>query len=355
VLSYYRGAKGEDFRYVKKSWGTAFVQVAEGRETTIFARAHGGASVPCEAGAISEWPLCSARTPYDEPSQCGLDPEEYYVLKPGVTPPAFRFELKGDLALGLLDRCVQEGFSAAGLICMDLAVLKCLKSNGSMTVSGSFTEPPAAVFIDGQASPLGEGAARSQSGFGAVGQRYFCALAREPVTDLGLLAETLVARGGAACGTEATTAAVREYQAAMKKNPNAGKQVVWRGHEVAFTELYLPVRVPEDMPKGSQILVVYEALELHPSQLPAFRKVSFRKNYVPVDAWCVSASEVKNPEREFKLACRLPVKAGEVLLVSLHGVSGGGSQSVHCDWVKPEAKTVNSAPATPASGAPQKP
>ena len=100
VLTYFKGAKGEDFRYEQMPWGTAFVQYAGGQRKLHYGRINGVSRAAVE-GAILGWPC------YDEHGLAGLNPDESatYCLDPaGRRPPAW-FSLPAD------DVYVADGFA----------------------------------------------------------------------------------------------------------------------------------------------------------------------------------------------------------------------------------------------------
>ena len=100
VLTYFKGANGEDFRYEQMPWGTAFVQYSGGQRRLQYGRINGVARAAVE-GAILGWPC------YDEHGLVGLNPDESatYCLDPaGQRPPAW-FSLPVD------DVYVADGFA----------------------------------------------------------------------------------------------------------------------------------------------------------------------------------------------------------------------------------------------------
>ncbi len=91
VLTYFKGANGEDFRYEQMPWGTAFVQYVGGQRKLQYGRINGVARAAVE-GAILGWPC------YDEHGPVGLNPDESatYCLDPAGRRPPVWFSLPVD-------------------------------------------------------------------------------------------------------------------------------------------------------------------------------------------------------------------------------------------------------------------
>jgi hypothetical protein len=104
VLSYFKGAKGEDFRYIKTEWGSAFVQLDGGKTNLIYGRIHGTPYAQVEGG-IYGWPFYNAKGP------AGLNPGRYYVLNPAAKRPAAFFSSSNLFSPSLYEGFVEEGFA----------------------------------------------------------------------------------------------------------------------------------------------------------------------------------------------------------------------------------------------------
>ncbi len=95
VLSYFRGAEGEEFRYERMPWGSRFVQIEkDGTRRLIYGAATGVQAVP-EAGlGIANWLVYNEDEPthtWNRTGPAGLHPERWYVLDPTVKRPPVWF------------------------------------------------------------------------------------------------------------------------------------------------------------------------------------------------------------------------------------------------------------------------
>ncbi len=95
VLSYFRGAEGEEFRYEKMPWGSRFVQIgADGSRRLIYAAATGVQAVPQAGVGIANWLVYNDDDPthtWNRTGPAGLHPERWYVLDPTVKRPPVWF------------------------------------------------------------------------------------------------------------------------------------------------------------------------------------------------------------------------------------------------------------------------
>ncbi|MGA2067385.1 MAG: DUF6259 domain-containing protein, partial [Thermoguttaceae bacterium] len=139
VLTYFKGANGEDFRYEQMPWGTAFVQYAGGRRNLQYGRIN-GVSRAAVQGAVLGWPC------YDEHGLAGLNPDESatYCLDPaGQRPPAW-------LSLPADDVYVADGFANEDLAYFQLQpVPGCAAATRAVYLNAP--SGPAAVWVDGRA------------------------------------------------------------------------------------------------------------------------------------------------------------------------------------------------------------
>jgi hypothetical protein len=139
VLSYFKGAGGEDFRYEQMPWGTAFVQYSAGQRKLQYGRINGVSRAAVE-GAILGWPC------YDEHGPAGLNPDESatYVVEPaGQRPPAW-FAPAAD------DVYVADGFANEDLAYFQLQPVPG-RTAATQAVCLNAPVAPAAVYVDGKA------------------------------------------------------------------------------------------------------------------------------------------------------------------------------------------------------------
>ncbi len=104
VSSYFKGAKGEDFRYVRTAWGSAFVELVGGKTNLLYGRIHGTPYAQVEGG-IYGWPFYNAKGP------AGLNPNRYYVVDPNLKVPAVHFSSNNQFAPSLYEGYVEEGYA----------------------------------------------------------------------------------------------------------------------------------------------------------------------------------------------------------------------------------------------------
>lgn len=110
VRSYFKGAKGEDFRYVNYPWGSALVEFdAAGKEKAMhYGRIHGVHEAKTK-GAIYGWAMYNAEGP------AGLHPERYYPLDPKAERPQIWFSTANNFSDGLYEAYVEDCFGTSNL------------------------------------------------------------------------------------------------------------------------------------------------------------------------------------------------------------------------------------------------
>ena len=149
VLTYFKGANGEDFRYEQMPWGTAFVQYAGGQRKLQYGRINGVARAAVE-GAILGWPC------YDEHGLVGLNPDESatYCLDPAGRRPPVWFSLPVD------DVYVADGYADEDLAYFQLRPVPS-RAAATNSVYLNAASGPVAVWVDGKAvKPVAAGANR---------------------------------------------------------------------------------------------------------------------------------------------------------------------------------------------------
>ena len=167
VLSYFKGANGEDFRYEQMPWGTAFVQYVNGQRKLQYGRINGVTHAAVDGGILG-WPC------YDEHGPAGLNSAETatYCVDPACARPQAWFSLAAD-----------DVFVAAGFVAENLAFfqLQPIPNREAKTKSVFLNSPaaPAAVWVDGQAvKPVAAGPNRWEIPVGR--SAFVAAVFREP-------------------------------------------------------------------------------------------------------------------------------------------------------------------------------
>ncbi len=172
VLSYYRGEKGEDFRYEKTPGGSSFVQVSGQERQVIYARVNGLTRADVPKGGIFGWPC------YDGRGIAGLNPDESvtYVVDGALPRPAVWFELPGD------DLFVADGYAGEDLAFLQLQPIPGQKLSTQSLILHAPAEPKA-LWVDGQpVKPNADGAKRWK--IAVTENSHVVALLAEPPADL---------------------------------------------------------------------------------------------------------------------------------------------------------------------------
>jgi hypothetical protein len=121
VLTYFTAADGAEFRYVRKPWGSAFVEMAGGQEKLVSGRVHGVREARLAAAeGVAGWPV------YNDDGPAGLHPERYYVVRPGTPRPAVYFRTNNKFAPGLYEAYVHDGYLGEHSAWLDLRPLESL-------------------------------------------------------------------------------------------------------------------------------------------------------------------------------------------------------------------------------------
>ncbi len=144
VLTYFRGDKGEDFRYEQTPWGTAFVQYEGGKRLFHYGRIYNVAKAD-PPGGIAGWPC------YDASGPTGLNPRQCYVIDPNVARPAAWLEIPDGV-------CVADGFANDVLMFARLAAADANMgaSGPGLSVFLHSAQEPKGVWIDGKAAQAGK-------------------------------------------------------------------------------------------------------------------------------------------------------------------------------------------------------
>lgn len=195
TLSYFRGAKGEDFRYEKTGWGSRFVQVVDGKPQVQYARAHGATHAPGPqhgGGNVAGWSFYNA----DGPS--GFHPERYYVLDPAVPRPSVYFS-PGFQTLpgGAVEKSFYEHYVEDSAANENFAFLKIkpIPSVGNIIKSDKIflhaPEAPKKVWVNGKDTPVTPAQVDGETVYEIpfMSPATICVLLKEPKEGLASLEE----------------------------------------------------------------------------------------------------------------------------------------------------------------------
>lgn len=155
VLSYFRGAEGEEFRYEKMPWGSRFVQLEKnGGKRLIYGVATGVQAVPLEGVGIANWLVYNDDDPshtWNRTGPAGLHPERWYVLDPSVKrPPVWFSTVQG------YGPSFYEAYAADSGYNDTFAFLKLRTIGNLVAVTGweslvlHSPKPPVAVYVNGK-------------------------------------------------------------------------------------------------------------------------------------------------------------------------------------------------------------
>ncbi len=174
VLSYFKGSDGEEMRYVRTDWGSAFMAVAPGGEKLVYGRIH-GTPYARVTGGIFGWPLYNAEGP------AGLNPERFYVLDPGLKRPAAYFSSNNPSSPSLYEGYVDEGYADedfAYIVIRPREDILNIITYDSVVLNAA--EAPKAVFVNGKAvKPSAAGEGRWKIDFQLTGPVTIVALLRD--------------------------------------------------------------------------------------------------------------------------------------------------------------------------------
>ncbi len=308
VLSYFRGAKGEDFRYVQMPWGSEFVQY-QGRKAEVQYARITGVTHAAVGGAIVSWPC------YDKDGPAGLNPSITYVVDPACPRPASWFSLGAD------DVCIADGFANGRLAFMQLQPIG-NAADGTITVTLHSAVAPKAIWVDGQAvtaKPAAKGSWEIQAGKGAM----VAALLQEPAAGFAALDPSVLASRYVDAATK------RDIVRPAFLSPDA----VLRNKVVATIAPNIPVGNSLSITltlgeKSSRIGLQGESQSILPLKAPAtagMLHISMTGRRAP--ACCIDGKTVALTNTGDGYSCDLPMKANELAL--LQCTSAG---SLTFDW-----------------------
>jgi len=291
VLSYFKGAKGEDVRYLKTSWGSAFVEIAGGKTNLIYGRIHGTPYAQVDGG-IFGWPLYNANGP------AGLNPSRYYVLNPKLSRPTAYFSSNNQFSPSLYEGFVEEGFATdqfAYLKIKPRAELLDIIRYDSVLLHAAAA--PQAVYLNGKpvkVEPAGAG--QWKISFELTGAASIVAILKDPPADV-------------PASSNAVTRVVGRDWAVDQFLPVAGTTGTG-GPSITL----MPLRAPADQGEGK--------LEVTVTARSAIERIDFNGATQPI------LTDVQ--KNLAKTVVVLPLKAGETGLLTVYAAAGA---TVNSQWV----------------------
>ena len=302
VLSYLKGAKGEDIRYVKTAWGSAFVEITGNTTNTLYGRIHGTPYAKVDGGSIYGWPVYNAKGP------AGLHPNRYYVLDPNLKRPTVFFASNNLFSPSLYEGYVDEGFATdafayinikprenlLGIIMYDSVVLHAPEAPKAVYVNGALTQPR--MLTNGQ----------WKIDFQLTDKVAIVALLKDTPEGFDKLAANAVGRS---LGNDW---AIDQF--ASTSGTNAVKATP-TGFSCNPSQVLVPIRAPGNQGDGF--------LKLSFSSSAPVKKVDFNGMEKPF------ASMVM-PDKSLAGELSLPMKANEQGLISIRPE---GATRVACEWV----------------------
>lgn len=289
VLSYFKGAKGDDFRYIKMAWGSAFVEISGNKTNLCYGRIHGTPYAEV-VGGIYGWPCYNAKGP------AGLHPNRYYVLDPGLQRPAVYFSSNNQFARSLYEGYLDDGFIADSFAYITLKPREDLLGIiGYDSVILNTAAEPRTVLLNGvSVKPLAQG-----NGKWKIDYR----LQSDPITIVAILKELPAGVAQIAAGTVARTVASD-----------------WN------IDQYL-AGVGLDLAKAPPIFSEYRSVILAPVRAPLDQGDGALKVSLPEGVTRVAFNGVDKP---LAASLLLPMKAGEQGLLLVRST---GRPLVKYEWV----------------------
>jgi len=295
MLSCFRGLDGEQFHYEETPWGTAFVELNDGKRMVRYARIQ-GVSRAAGAGTILGWPC------YDSEGPAGLDPSIVYVVDGSLSRPASFFTLPPDAEATVLD-----GYAAENLAWMQL-VPAAGATPQDVAVRLSGPHAPVAVWVDGsRVTPAG------QAGGWMIPARTDAtvfALLTEPPTGFDALAGNKPLARHVEAETRrdffkpaAFAADVAQKDGRLSIGQQRSQHACNFSERLSQQQTHVPVKAPT---KG--------VLRFGPAQVGK----PFDQKLTPAVAWWVNGKPVMPGEKGLEI----PLEAGETAVVSVFATAG---------------------------------
>jgi len=160
-----------------------------------------------------------------------------------------------------------------------------------------------------------------------------------------MIAQNLVARqrhhdGSTFWDSEAVTDKARNLNQELQAKGQLKKNQIVLDKEATFSDLYLPITIPDDTPEGTLLRVAFTVTNSNKTQIELFlRKVTMSLNNEPIEQYYLSSPQVKDRDTQHSLTATFPVKAGEIVIPSLNGFRGAGYKLITCTLVPPTQDT----------------
>jgi hypothetical protein len=155
VLSYFRGAAGEEFRYERMPWGSRFVQMEKaGGRRLLYAVATGVQAVPQAGVGIANWLVYNSDDPshtWKRTGPAGLHPERWYVLDPTIGRPPVWFSTVQGYGPSFYEAYVEDSGYNDYFAFLKLRTIETLQAvSGWESLVLHCPTPPVAVYVNGK-------------------------------------------------------------------------------------------------------------------------------------------------------------------------------------------------------------
>ena len=312
VESYFRGEKGDEFRYEKMPWGSRFVQPdGKGNRRFLYGIASGVQAVPVADAGIAGWVVYNQDDTghtWNRTGPSGLHPDRFYVLDPRIKRPPAWFSTTQGCGPSLYESYVEDCSWNEYLLFLRLRPIERLsKIAGAENLLLHSSTPPACVYVNGTKTELKKSAGSDTYAMNVQVPSDIVVMLQAPppglenahkaaltrATESGApvdyyLAEALQPQIDGGRGTN-DLPAVKDASV-----PHFGFNYGMRKH------LYVPVAAPADSKGG--------VLRLH---LPPRENVNLERVEVNFQALALAQDRLSIPE-----TLEIPLAPGEIKLVS---------------------------------------
>ena len=159
VLSYFRGTKGEEFRYERVPWGSRFVQIGEdGAKRVVYAVANGVQAAPMEGVGIAGWLVYNDDDPshtWNRTGPSGLHPDRFYVLDPTINRPPITFSTNNGYGPSFYEAYIEDSGYNEYFAFLKLRTIEKLSAvTGWERFVLQCPSAPRAVYVNGKKTPV---------------------------------------------------------------------------------------------------------------------------------------------------------------------------------------------------------